>query len=272
LDRFHRWRRRLAAGPVLLLIGAAMTTGAGRASAAGPARVLHFNICGAACNYGVVGRGGPGNDVVEDVRSRIAGFNPGIVTLNEICVGQFNRLKALLAGGAVKMTGVFRAQRNDSRCDNGGGFGDAVFTAGGIDGQKVLALPNPSGGEHRAVLCVRTSVAGGPLLACVLHTVTDNPMKGKQVAAAAKALNGEAGRGAVIVGGDFNTTPGGMRALLEAGQGGRFFDVDPERAGTRGGKIDYILFDRGHFSGPFGGPQGSRYSDHDVLSGQATRH
>jgi endonuclease/exonuclease/phosphatase (EEP) superfamily protein YafD len=121
------------------------------------------------------------------------------------------------------------------------------------------------------VLCLRTNAAGAPVLACVLHTVTGNPTKARQVAAAAAAVNAESLHGPVILGGDFNTTPGGMGALLDPARGGRFFDVDPQRAATRGSKIDYVLFDRGHFSNPSGGPQGSPYSDHDALQGQATR-
>jgi endonuclease/exonuclease/phosphatase (EEP) superfamily protein YafD len=75
----------------------------------------------------------------------------------------------------------------------------------------------------------------------------------------------------VIVGGDFNAQPGEMAALLDAGRGGRFVDTDPQRAPTRGQKIDYVLFSRGHFSNPSGGPQTSKYSDHKVLLGQASR-
>ncbi len=118
----------------------------------------------------------------------------------------------------------------------------------------MLPLPNPKGGpEHRAILCIHTTVAGGPVLACTLHTVTKNPMRGRQVAAAAKAFNREASQGAVIVGGDFNVTPSGMGAHL--GKGGRFFDIDPQKADTRGQKIDYVLFSRNHFSNPWGGPE-----------------
>lgn len=266
----RRTLRIRTTGAAIFFVGMTITT-AGPAAAGGPVRVMQFNICGAVCNHGVIDKAGGGNDVVDDVRGRITGFRPDIVTLNEVCQGQFNRLKALLAVGPWSMAGAFRAQRTDSRCQGGSGFGDAVFTAGGVAGQKVLALPNPGGGEHRAVLCVHTSAGGGPVLACVLHTVTGNPMKARQVAAAAAAVNGEAAHGAVILGGDFNTTPGGMGALLDPGRGGRFFDVDPQRAATRGSKIDYVLFDRGHFSNPSGGPQGSPRSDHDALLGQATR-
>ncbi|MDQ1498113.1 MAG: hypothetical protein QOI86_1453 [Actinomycetota bacterium] len=273
MRRTPRSRTILAAGAALFLAAAALVTAAAPAAAAGPVRVMQFNMCGAMCNHGAVDKAGAGNDVVDDVRGRVTGFQPAVLTLNEVCVAQFNRLKALLGGGPWKMSGAFRSQRDEPGCGPGGAqFGDAVFTAGATSGQKVLGLPNPSGpgGEHRAVLCVRTAAGGGPLLACVLHTVTGNPLKARQVAAAARALNGEAAHSAVIVGGDFNTDPGGMRALLDSGQGGHFFDVDPQKASTRGGKIDYVLFDRGHFSNPSGGPQGSKYSDHGVLLGQAT--
>ena len=261
----------LAAGAALFSAVATFATGAPPATAAAPVRVLQFNMCGAICNHGTIDMAGTGNDVVEDVRARVAAFSPSVVTLNEVCAGQFARLRSLLGGAAWKMTGAFRAQRSDPRCQGGTGFGDAVFTAGGISGQSVLALPNQPFGERRAVLCVRTTVGGGPTLACVLHTVTDNPVKGRQVAAAARAANTAAASGAVILGGDFNTGPGGMRALLDPRLGGRFFDVDPQQASTRGGKIDYVLFDRGHFANPSGGPQSSRRSDHEFLMGQATR-
>ena len=259
--------RRIA---VVLLVGAAFLLTPVPAGAAGPVRVMHFNICGAICNRGVADKLGGGNDIVDDARVRILAARPALVTLNEVCVGQFNRLKGLLAAGGWTMRGVFRQQRQDIRCKGGTGFGDAVFTAASIQGQQILQLPDTNG-ENRAILCIRTTAGGGPVLACVLHLVTKNPLKGRQLAAAASAANGAAGGGAVILGGDFNTPPGGMRALLDPVRGGRFFDVDPQQAGTRGNKIDYVLFSRAHFTGPSGGPQGSRFSDHDVLLGQAIR-
>jgi endonuclease/exonuclease/phosphatase (EEP) superfamily protein YafD len=259
----------IAVATIAVAVAVAIAVGTGPAAAAGPVRVMQFNICGAECNRGVIDTAG--GDIVDDVQRRVAADQPDVVTLNEVCQGQFKRLQTVLGTLSWKMTGVFRAQRSDGRCQGGSGFGDAVFTAGGMNSQLTLPLPNPAGAEHRAVLCVHTSAGGGPVLACVLHTVTGNPMRARQVAAAARDLNAEASNGAVILGGDFNTTPGGMGALLDPGQGGRFFDVDPQKAPTRGDKIDYVLFDRGHFTAPSGGPQGSPYSDHDALVGQATR-
>ena len=251
---------------LLLAATTVFTTGAAPAAAAGTVKVMDFNICGAICNHG-------GYGVVEDVRNRVLRFKPAILTLNEICAGQFTRLTSRLKGSAWEMSGVFRPQRHDSRCP-GGGFGDAILTAGAVGRREVLPLPN-LGPEHRAILCLRTSAAG-PVLACTLHLVTGRGTKGSrekylQSAAAARALNGRAVRGAVIVGGDFNLVPGQMGALLDAGRGGRFFDVDPQAAGTHGKKIDYILFSRAHFTGPSGGPEWSKYSDHRALLGQATR-
>ena len=269
MRRTLRGHATVATGAALLLAVTALTICAGQAAAAGPVRVMQFNICGAQCNHGMIGKAG-GGDIVDDVLHRIATGRPDIVTLNEVCQGQFDRLKSALGASPWTMSGAFRAQRTDSRCQGGSGFGDAVFSAGGISGQAVLPLPNPAaGGEHRAVLCLHTSAGGAPVLACVLHTVTGDPVKAGQVAAAARDVNAAAASGAVILGGDFNTTPSGMGAFL--GNGGRFFDVDPRKAPTRGQKIDYVLFDRGHFTAPSGGPRGSPYSDHDALVGQATR-
>jgi endonuclease/exonuclease/phosphatase family metal-dependent hydrolase len=265
--------RRLAIGVTVVLAAAtSFTTGAGPAAAAGTVRVMQFNICGAICNQGVID--GSGADVVEDVRNRIARARPALAFLQEVCVGQFNRLKSLLSNSAWKMSGVFRPQRNDPRCRGGSGFGDAVLTAGFVGQKLVFPLPN-LGSENRAILCLRTS-AGGPVLACTLHLVTGRssagaPEKYLQLAAAAKALNQQATRGAVVTGGDFNVVPSEMGSLLDPARGGQFFDVDPEKAPTHGRKIDYILFSRAHFSNPSGGPQFSPFSDHRVLLGQATR-
>jgi len=273
----ERVSRRLLAILSTAVLGAAsgVTIAPPAAQAAVSVRVLQYNFCGAICNHGVVARPGNNNDVVEDIRNRIVAARPHLVMLHEACAGQVDRLKSLLRGSSWSMDGVFRAQRSDGRCQGGSrGFGDAVLTAGNVGGREVLDLPD-RGGENRAILCLNTN-AGGPVLACALHLVTGNSKYGKserlsQLGAAARMLNGRAASRAVVVGGDFNTTPGAMGALLDSGRGGRFFDIDPQKAGTRGNKIDYVLFSRNHFSNPSGGPVASRYSDHRALLGSADR-
>jgi hypothetical protein len=169
--RTLRSRTTTAATAALLLAAATIfTTGATPAAASATVKVMDFNICGAICNHGRYG-------VVDDVRNRVLRFRPAILTLNEVCAGQFWRLQSLLQGSAWKMSGVFRPQRHDSRCP-GGGFGDAVLTAGAVGRREVLPLPN-LGPEHRAILCLRTS-AGGPVLACTLHLVTGRGTKGRR--------------------------------------------------------------------------------------------
>ena len=260
---------------VTLVVASGLVIAPRPAEAAGSVRVMSYNFCGAICNHGVVAKPGANNDVVEDIRNRVLAVRPHLLMLQEACDGQVDRLKSLLQGSAWPMGGVFRAQRADGRCKGGSrGFGDAVLTAGRVGAREVLDLPD-RGKENRAILCLNTD-AQGPVLACALHLVTGKGPAGKtelsrQLGAAARMLNGKAGSRAVIAGGDFNVPPGRMGALIDSGRGGRFFDVDPEKAGTRGNKIDYILFSRSHFSGPSGGPVSSRYSDHKVLLGSATR-
>lgn len=274
MSRRFRFRLLLALGLTAIAVDPQLVSLRPRpAAAAATIRVMQYNICGAICNHGVVARPGPSNDVVDDVRNRIVGFRPHIVMLHETCAGQFDQLKNLLRSSGWPMNGVFRKQRNDGRCKGGLGFGDAVLTAGHMGATEVLQLPD-RGGEDRAVLCLNTN-AGGPVLACTLHLVTGKHGQWErqaQLNAAARALNGRAAGRAVIVGGDFNTTPGGMGAFLNPANGGQFFDVDPEKAPTRGTKIDYVLFSRKHHAGPSGGPLGTRFSDHRILLGHVTRH
>lgn len=267
-----RARALVALATGALVLGAVPAVGPRPATAAESVRVMQYNFCGAICNKGMVTKSGSHHDVVEDVRNRIVAARPDIVTLHEACDGQVARLKELLEGGDWPMDGVFRKQRDDRRCKNGSGFGDAVLTAGRVGNPEVLDLPDRHN-EDRAILCLNT-YAEGPVLACALHLVTGKHGKKERLnqLAAAKALNHRAAERAVIVGGDFNTPPSGMRALIDPGQGGRFFDVDPQEAGTRGNKIDYVLFSRGHHSDPSGGPEKSKYSDHKVLVGRAVRH
>jgi endonuclease/exonuclease/phosphatase family metal-dependent hydrolase len=273
MRRRGRARLLFIVGTAALVVNPGFVPGARPAAAAEPVRVMQYNVCGAICNGGVVTKPGSDNDVVEDVRNRIVAARPHIVTLNEVCNGQFARLKNVLQGSHWPMDGVFRKQRNDGRCKDGSGFGDAVLTAGPVGRTEVLQLPD-RGSEDRAIICLNTS-AHGPVLACSLHLVTGKndgrQERLEQLAAAARALNRRAGVRAVIVGGDFNTVPSGMGALLDPRRGGRFFDVDPQKAPTRGSKIDYVLFSRRHFSDPSGGPVSSRFSDHEVLVGRATR-
>jgi hypothetical protein len=243
------------------------------AKAAEAVRVLDYNFCGAICNNGVVDRPGNNNDVVEDVRNRIVAFRPHLVMLQEACHGQVERIRTLLKGSSWRMDGIFRPQRQDGRCKGpSSGFGDAVLTVGRVGGREVLDLPD-LGPENRAVLCLNTD-AHGPVLACALHLVTGHGGAGKrehtqQLYSAARQLNSKATGRAVVIGGDWNATPGKMGPLL--GPAGRFLDVDPQKAPTRGQKIDYIGFSRSHFSKPSGGPVHSKWSDHRILQGSAIR-
>lgn len=265
-------RRRTAAAAATAVVGLVSGPGvdARPAVATEPVRIIQHNICGAICNDGVAVGTDDDPAVVDEVRHRILAEQPHLVTLQEVCVGQFDQLRESLEDSAWPMDGVFRAQRIDDRC--AGGFGDAVLTAGVVGATEVVDLPD-RGSEDRAVICLHTD-AEGPVLACSLHLVTGRH-KGHQerldqLATVAEAFNARAEDEAVVVAGDFNTGPSGMDALLDPEQG-RFFDVDPEAEETHGQKIDYVLLSHGHFTDPTGGPAESERSDHWSISGQVLR-
>ncbi len=269
--------RLLAAAISALVIGPVPLGEAPSAVAAReaePVRVKQFNFCGVICNDGVIDKPGRNNDVVEDIRNLVLETEPHLVMLHEACADQVDRLIDLLEDSDWEMEGVFRAQRQDRDCRGDLGFGDAVLTAGRVGDTEVLDLPDTrKSKEDRAILCLETD-AEGPVLACALHLVTGKKGKAeryRQLDSAADMLNERAGDGAVIVGGDFNTKPDGMDAFLADDEGGEFFDIDPEKAATRGQKIDYVLFSRDDFSDPEGGPVTSKFSDHRALIGQAVR-
>ena len=172
------------------------------------------------------------------------------------------------------MAGVFRPQRHDGRCPGGRASATRSSPPARSGRTEVLQLPDRRPGAPGDPLPRHRRRRARP----GLHPASRHGQgpKGKreldQLAAAARALNGRAARRAVIVGGDFNPVPGQMGALIDPARAAVLRHRPAAGAGTRGRKIDYVLFSRGHFANPSGGPQASKFSDHEALVGQATRH
>lgn len=232
-------------------------------------RFLQFNICGAICHHGEVDA--PGADVVEHVRDVVVQARADVVVLNEVCGAQLARLRRLLEGSGRPMSGAFHAQREDTRC--GGGFGDAVLSAGPTGPAQVHRLPNhPSGGERRSLLCVPT-VVGSRVLACGLHLVAAAPeWNRRQLEAVTREVRRRSRWVTVVVAGDFNVVPSGMGGLTDGRRGGFLDDVDGarQRATHFGRKIDYILLDGRAFRDLAADVRTSGWSDHRILVGRAT--
>jgi endonuclease/exonuclease/phosphatase family metal-dependent hydrolase len=228
-------------------------------------------MCGNACGMRFA--------VVDDLEREITGRGPqpSVVTLDEVCRGQYDRLLADLP-----YRGHFQPTV-PNRCWDGSDYGIAVLVRGGDAAHADSApLPAPAGGEPRAVTCVRATVRAGSLVACVTHLDTDPANTASQVAAVAA----HAGRfpGAVVVGGDFNARPDDPAMAPMAG---RFVDADANHDAFTGGcsrarcgagpgyahptrKIDYVFLSRGDFTGVSARVTAAAHSDHAPLWATAT--
>jgi endonuclease/exonuclease/phosphatase family metal-dependent hydrolase len=233
---------------------------------------LQFNMCGSAC--------GSRFAVVRDLEREITGRGPEpfVVTLDEVCRGQYDRLLADLP-----YHGHFEPTV-PHRCFDGSDYGTAVLLrSSAVEYVGSAPLPAPAGGEPRTVTCVRTRLPERALVACATHLDTDPANTAIQVAAVAAYASRDRGGAAVVVGGDFNVTPGqpAMRPMYA-----RFAEVDPTgtdtggcsraRCGDRSGyahptrKIDYLFLSAGAFRGVRAQVTEAPHSDHAPLRATAT--
>ena len=235
--------------------------------------ILQFNMCGNAC--------GTRFAVVDDLEAEITGRTrqPFVVTLNEVCRGQYDRLLADLP-----YHGHFQPTM-PNRCWDGSDYGIAVLVRSSDVGYAGSApLPAPAGGEPRTVTCVRTAFQSRPLVACATHLDTDPANTASQVTAVAEHAGAFRAGAAVVVGGDFNTTPGRPAldpmdaAFVEADAADDAFTGGCSRARCGDGpgyvhptrKIDYVFLSRGDFTGVSALVTSAAHSDHTPLRATAT--
>jgi endonuclease/exonuclease/phosphatase family metal-dependent hydrolase len=239
----------------------------------GTLSILQFNMCGNACGT----RFAVADDLEAEISSR--GRQPFVVTLDEICRGQYDRLLANLP-----YHGHFEPTLRN-RCWDGSDYGVAVLVrSSDIAYVGSAPLPARAGGEPRTVTCVRTGLDRRGLVACATHLDTDPANTGSQVGAVAEHAGAFRADAAVVVGGDFNTTPD--RPALEPMDAG-FVEADAaddaftggcSRARCGGGpgyahptrKIDYVFLSRGDFTGVSALVSTAAHSDHTPLWATAT--
>lgn len=264
----------------LLLASALVTASEQPASADQSHPYLQFNVCGNICYEG-------GLEAADHLRDSILAWRPVIVTLNEICRPQAERLSELLRGSDHPMDHRFVATTVTTKCP--GEFGNAVFTRGPIIGDaEIFELPNAAVSEQRKMICVETALeAGATVLACSVHIVypsdRNNGANHKpQIDRVAEIVNERARSGtAVVLGGDFNEKPDRsengrgptlLRAITDEAVGGMFDEVDrADNERTLGGsKVDHIFFSANRFCCFDGQPTDPVVSDHRLLRGTAT--
>jgi endonuclease/exonuclease/phosphatase family metal-dependent hydrolase len=257
---------------LVVLVYALLRLPAGADTPPGTLTILQFNMCGDACQTRFA--------VVADLESEITGRGrpPFVVTLDEVCRRQYDRLLADLP-----YRGHFQPTVRN-RCSDGSDYGIAVLVrSSDVEYAGSEPLPAPAGGEPRTVTCVRTRVQAHPLVACATHLDTDPANTASQVAAVDD--HAEAFRdAAVVVGGDFNTTPGGAAlhpmtaGFVEADAADDAFTggCSRDRCGDAPGyarpthKIDYVFLSRGDFTGISAVVSSAPHSDHTPLWATAT--
>jgi endonuclease/exonuclease/phosphatase family metal-dependent hydrolase len=282
---------RLAARAVAAAAVLVPTVMAIPAQAATQYRFLQFNTSGNV-RYG----GDPQAGV--DIGNSVLSLRPHVVTINEICRNQSDRLDSWLTsmGYTVQVTHfqtipTFVTSRGFT-CR----FGNALVSVGEGSQQLIDHDLLPSAGlEQRAMTCADVRL---PLVvrACVTHLTNGTDASRSNVRITQiSAVAGEPNlrdrinrRAPLVLGGDMNVSPRGdshnpdQLDPLYAWQGvGPFLEVEGTRTGcdppwppcepTHGWrKIDYVLVDMWNWSGLSATTSGARVSDHRLLKGYAS--
>jgi endonuclease/exonuclease/phosphatase family metal-dependent hydrolase len=247
-----------------------------------PVKVMHWNLAGAAKNWGA-------EKIVDRVVTRATEQQADVLSLNEICLQQFDKLTDKLKDAGWQMTGQFQTtNRFNPQClDTSGNEGIAVFTRGSVLSQQryqfddQYKLQPGSTGIGRGVACITTYLPGKSqnLKACTTHLDTGWPDDKdrraiKEVAELGRVFGPEAQQMPFILAGDTNIysppitpdlgplypAPLGDGDFNEAFQEENCVKVQPcliQRGGPPtfhgGKKLDYIFASRWHLTVPVGG-------------------
>jgi endonuclease/exonuclease/phosphatase family metal-dependent hydrolase len=292
--------RRIAPLAVALVL---VLGGTETASADHRYRFLQFNVCGSVmrdvdhpqCNSGRIDTG-----MIEHVRSTVESFQPHVVSLNEVCKTQFDRIYwDLNYRGVWKVHGHFTPTDTTSTNCEGETFGNAIFVREPIFGSPVeTPLPHVANGEQRKITCLVTALARGTVV-CSTHVASNDAYQEDQIVAVRNAVSNYVANGTpTVVLGDFNVEPNERRLHDDAPDErllDRIYDTnypDPygfgvfreldethgevpkcrcgENTYDDGPKIDYIFVSRYDWSTLNADAITSPYSDHHQVRGWAT--
>lgn len=204
---------RLIAVLSLALIGCATPTGP--ATAATTVRVLQLNIC----HSGVAGCF-TGEEVMAKAVSVISSVRPHVLSVNESCSGDVDRLRAAMGQARAVFVAAQRRDGTPVRCANGQQYGNIVMVADSLAGGPAATgryTAQDSGDEMRVWACL----PAGALSACTTHL---SARSGTTALAQCRELMtravGYAATAPVVVAGDMNLRYGGSPNVQDCNRSG----------------------------------------------------
>ncbi|GAB1510838.1 endonuclease/exonuclease/phosphatase family protein [Actinophytocola sp. KF-1] len=203
---------RLIAVASLLLSGIAV---APAASAATTVKVLQLNIC----HSGVAGCY-TGEAVMTKAISVISSTRPQVLSVNEACSGDVERLRAAMGAARVRFVAAQRPDGTPVTCQNGQQYGNVVMVVDALAGTTDVAgryTAQDGSSELRVWACL----PAGALSACTTHL---SARSGTTALAQCKELMtravGYAATGPVVVAGDMNLRYGGVPNVQDCNRSG----------------------------------------------------
>ncbi|MFJ7271315.1 FG-GAP-like repeat-containing protein [Streptomyces sp. NPDC099050] len=198
----------IAAGLVAAagLLAAAPAVSAGAPAGTPPVRTISYNACGAyaaKCQSEMTPAAW-----ADGLQGHVTDWDADVVMLQEMCKGQYDRLRQVLPGYA----GVWTGTQTADGCANWGddkSFGQALLVKAPqseVTGMSTELTPAGFTGEKRSVVCAKAPVEGRAVLACGTHLRRDDTAK-NDTPALLERIEGWANGLPVILAGDFNARP-----------------------------------------------------------------
>jgi endonuclease/exonuclease/phosphatase family metal-dependent hydrolase len=192
---------RLVVVVSLVLFGVAV---APAASAATTVKVLQLNIC----HSGVAGCY-TGEAVMTKAVSVISSVKPQVLSVNEACSGDVERLRAAMGAARARFVAAQRPDGTPVLCRNGQQYGNIVMVVDALAG-TTSAAGRYTAQDGSSELRVWACLPAGALSACTTHL---SARSGSTALAQCKELMaravGYAAAGPVVVAGDLNLRYGG---------------------------------------------------------------
>lgn len=166
-----------------------------------PISVWSFNACGHSCH-----QDSP-DPILAGIGVPMAQTRPFAVLVQEICINQATALADYTGYHFVFSSAISACSVNGAPAS----FGNAVFSKNAFTGERLVwNLPNEvPGSEPRTMVCDSTPGLLSEVMLCSTHLALQQASRVKQVDVIAGVANSPVGMvGTLVIGGDFNATPG----------------------------------------------------------------